>query len=553
MITAMAKFRVWARGTLAKVYAPVQKIHRFMRDTVAQVSARIWPVSTLFWKWAGVVASLALLATVAFLCRGTIAMGIGYADTDGLTAGARFFRDFMIGFAAIIGMALAAWRNYALDSQAKTAANQYKLAEDRLLSDRFAVAAELMAKENAGNPAISSRISGIYILESLAKKAPTDFVEQAVKNLIAYVKGHAKQTAKPMPSEEGMRNELHMLGEDVKVAFAVLNNILCDAEMSKMVARDILDFSHQDFSWLNFSEGQVDLAHYKKWAGTNFEGAFLNSANFENADLTATVFSKASLREAQLKGATMLYAMLNGVEMSMATLTNARLNESQMEMANLHLADLRGTSCVDVNFSGANLSNAKMQGGDFSKALFMEGDDGKKTSLCGARLDGAHLYNANLEGADMTSANLWGADLSKADLNDVNLLGVTFHGTQMSGAIVYDDALRESVKAAMNGRIWHSGDEWAEGIETCPNDMDWELEECKDGYALAGVLNNFAERDHELIEQRALELRLQVYDQYMHGDDGLPDDTPEHWEYWVADINPDSGIHPDEINLFNEE
>ena len=48
----------------------------------------------------------------------------------------------------------------------------------------------------------------------------------------------------------------------------------------------------------------------------------------------------------------------------------------------------------------------------------------------------------------------------------------------------------------MDGKIWHLGADWAQGIKECPDDIKWDLEQYKDGYALAGILNNFA-RDTE--------------------------------------------------------
>lgn len=542
MITAMAKFRVWARSKYAKVRARFYPKFR----TVAQFFARLWSFLLTHWKWeVGLVAAFGIPAILYY--RDVIAEAAGYTMTaqGGMSPGIRFFRDLMVGIAAFAGLVIAGLRVAALDSQAKTATEEFGLAQNRLLSDRFAVAAELMGKENnTGKPAISSRISGIYILESLAKKAPTDFVEQAVKNLIAYVKGHAKQTAKRMPSEEGMRNELHMLGEDVKVAFAVLNNILCDAEMSKMVARDILDFSHQDFSWLNFSEGQVNLAHYKKWAGTNFEGAFLISSNFENADLTATNFGEANMQHVRLKGAAMPYATLNKALLTHAVLTQANLREAQIEKATLCYADLRETSLISANVSGSDLSGAKMQGANMFNALFVKADDGTQTSLSGARLDGANLHQANLTGVNMAHANLWGADLSESKLSGVDLSGAKFGGTQMFDVVIDESVLSESVKAAMNENIWHSGGAWTKGIEGCYDDIDWNLEECEDGHALVGVLSNFAQQYETDIGEKALNLRRQVRE--LFDDENLPEDTPLSCRIWIERIDPETGAHPDD-------
>ena len=387
---------------------------------------------------------MALLATVAFLCRGTIAMGIGYADADGLTAGARFFRDFMIGFAAIIGMALAAWRNYALDSQAKTAANQYKLAEDRMLSERFALAAELMAKSIADVPVIAMRINGIHIMEGLALKNPEDFAEQVVKSLIAYIGDNAQLTAMPPKKDGIIAAKPRILGADVKAAFVVLNTILDNTDIKELIPKRALSFSYQNFSGLNLNLEHVSLQHYQYWIRTDFRGADLRGAHFYGVDST----NQAILRAAKFQGAN-----LRGTNFLNVNLRDARLN-----------ADLSGASFDDVDLSGAKLRGARL---DETTCLI-------KTDMSCASVEGA-ILNAEFEAGTTLEASYGATIMTNAHIKV---------------------PLPDNVKQSMNGRIWHNQDySWAGDIAEYPQNPDLQLEQW-DCYALAGVVRNLEQFDH---------------------------------------------------------
>lgn len=218
--------------------------------------------------WAGVIAFLATLAII-FVCRDHIAplAGYGEAKAEGreISSGARFFRDFMVLVVAVIGVSLAFWRT--------------KTGDERLLRDRFATAAELMAKGFADNAAIAARINGIYIMADLAMENPALFAEQVVKGLIAYVKDNARKTASPPLREEMSTSGISKLGEDVKAAITALDQILRSDKVPEM-PDGILDFSRQDFSCLDFSDTDLDMKLYKKWG--------------------ATIFSRACLREEQI-------------------------------------------------------------------------------------------------------------------------------------------------------------------------------------------------------------------------------------------------------------
>ena len=231
------------------------------------------------WMWF-VIAALALISldALAFWCRDSIAMILEYNGTDEMSRGAQFFRDVVVLSVAIVGIVVAAWRNYSLDKQAeaaneqaKTAANQFGLAEKRLLSDQFANASEWMVQKTDKNePSISARVNGIYTMSDLAMIQPKEFAKKAVISLVAYIKEHIQSATdeKLLAGAPVPYSEARSLREDVKIAFEILHNIFSDNKTKDIAGKIVVDFSGYNFSRLNLRD--IKLQHYKKWARANF-------------------------------------------------------------------------------------------------------------------------------------------------------------------------------------------------------------------------------------------------------------------------------------------
>ena len=502
------------------------------------------------WRW--IVGALILLCALIlyFFFGNYLAVFLGYAETvtetviendksvvkkatSWLSPGARFLRDLFIGTAAIIGIVMAGWRNFALDRQSKAASEQAQNDSDRIAGERFSDAVKLLAQKDAENkPAIDARIGGIYSLQTLANNRIKEYGVQVVKMLIAYIKQNAQLTAQP-PLKETRENETpqkaRALGEDVKTAFNVLKQLLAarekdSAEWNKpadgiKLSDQDLSFSGQDFSRLNLSESQVGGLHRYIWSRVNLQGANLSYARLQGAKLWLAQLQDANLAGAYLQNAKLVNAKLQGADLSEAQLQDARLFSAQLQDAKLVETDLQGANLTRVQLQGAKLVGAELQGAKLARA------DLQGANLADAQMQGADLENAQLQGANLSEAELQYADLSDAKLNDETTL-----------------------PSNLSGKIWHSEQSELSEIVSLLPDAEWDLTPfLRSGYALVGVLRNFSGqqqlggiRGERMI--RAKKLRMAVR---MLGEETLPGDFPQDWRDWLSEIKSD-GSHPDD-------
>ena len=324
------------------------------------------------WMWF-VIAALALISldALAFWCRDSIAMILEYNGTDEMSRGAQFFRDVVVLSVAIVGIVVAAWRNYSLDKQAeaaneqaKTAANQFGLAEKRLLSDQFANASEWMVQKTDKNePSISARVNGIYTMSDLAMIQPKEFAKKAVISLVAYIKEHIQSATdeKLLAGAPVPYSEARSLREDVKIAFEILHNIFSDNKTKDIAGKIVVDFSGYNFSRLNLRD--IKLQHYKKWARANFCRSILANADFRGADLCQAIISEANLSSADLRGA----------DFSGANMAGAFLGGANGQWANFSYADWLSINAYNMKFGETNMRGTKnvLISGDATHVLIL--------------------------------------------------------------------------------------------------------------------------------------------------------------------------------------
>ena len=403
---------------------------------------------------------------------------VGKETTSWLSPGARLLRDLFIAIAAVLGITMAGWRNFALDRQSNAASEQARNDSNRIAGEQFSNAVKLLAQKDAKNkPAIDARIGGIYSLQTLANNRIEKYGAQVVKTLIAYIKQNVQLTAHPPLKENETPQKALILGEDVKTAFNVLEQLLAAREKDsaewnkppdgiKLSKRD-LSFSGQDFSRLDLGGDQVSGLNRYTWSWSNLQNTHLTGA--------------------RLRGAILWEAKLQ----------NANLSGVEMQGAHLWQAQLQGANLAWVQLQDADLSRAQLQGADLSNA----------------RLQGAKFWEAQLQGANLSGAQMQGLDLESMGLKYANLL-----------------------EAKLSVEI----------LSPILPDAEWDLSLfLRSGYALAGVLRNFALRysqGNDDDKTRAKKLRMAAH---MLDKKKLPDDFPQDWRDWLDGIESD-GSHPDD-------
>ena len=468
---------------------------------------------------------------------------------------------------------MAGWRNFALDRQSKAASEQAQNDSDRIAGERFSDAVKLLAQKDAEHkPAIDARIGGIYSLQTLANNRIKEYGAQVVKTLISYIKQNAQLTAQPPLKENETPKEARALGEDVKTAFNVLEQLLSarkghSAEWNKppdgiKLSDQDLSFSGQDFSWLDLSIGQVGGLFNYAWHNANLQNVNLSEAQLQHTDLSDTKLQNANLSEAQLQNANLWKAKLQNANLSLAQLQKVDLNHAELQNANLCKADAQGARLCCAQMQNADLSFANMNGADLSGA---EMDKAKllKTRLRKANLSEAKMRSADLSRAHLHGANLWfaemqGANLLRAQLQGVNLSVTNLRGANLLGAkLQYADLSlarmdgQTKLPTDLSGKIWHSKQPELSDITPLAWDAKWDLSPfVESDHALTGILQNYALRhgrgfvgaeDEDLM--RAKKLRLAA--RKLLDEKKLSEDFPQDWRDWLGGIESD-GSHPND-------
>ncbi|MEW1739764.1 pentapeptide repeat-containing protein [Nocardia beijingensis] len=243
---------------------------------------------------------------------------------------------------------------YFTNQSLHATSNQYWFSQQTAVTDRFRLAADQL-----GSDKINVRLSGIYLLERLAKDSPADHAT-VFAVIAAFVR--TQTTATDCATPPAARPV------DVQAALTVIS--------------------------------RREPIHER---------------NEDKPDLHQTCLTRASLYRSNLANTWLAAANLTGADLRGANLTNANLTEANLTgviafNADLSGADLTGVNLTSANLYGANLGDANLSGANLSGA-----------GLYGVNLTGAGLRNTNLSGADLKATNLSGADLTGTIYNDNTL------------------------------------------------------------------------------------------------------------------------------------
>ena len=252
-----------------------------------------------------------------------------------------------------IATAYLAWQNY-------------KLTEDKNVTDRFSKAVEMLASEK-----LEVRLGGIYSLERIARDSQEDH-PVVVELLVAFIRARSMRSQEPdgflldydyAPDRD---DEPEYIKQDIQSALLVLARRKAE-----------YDAPMQD---INLSGTHL--------YGAKLVGAKLKKANLSHTELTSAYFVGANLAFAALRNAKLRNTYFLSAQLERTFLTDADLSVAYLTSANLKNAKLQRANLHGANLTGADLSNA-------------------------------NLSHARLDFADLRAANLTGAELNKADLKDI--------------------------------------------------------------------------------------------------------------------------------------
>jgi hypothetical protein len=172
----------------------------------------------------------------------------------------------------------------------------------------------------------SVRQGGIYLLEGVARDAPTKYQGPMVEVLTSYIRGNAPWPPRAAGTAVSPIPAKHRPAPDVQAALSVLGR---------------RDPNHDD-PRIELRLSDVDLRGASFRRG-HFEGIRLRRSNLEDAQFEGAHLQGAKLRDANLRGADL------GPD-----------RELRLGGANLHHANLSG-----ANFEGAKLKGARLTGATF--------------------------------------------------------------------------------------------------------------------------------------------------------------------------------------------
>ncbi|MFG6105352.1 pentapeptide repeat-containing protein [Leptothoe sp. EHU-05/26/07-4] len=258
-----------------------------------------------------------------------------------------------------IATAYLAWQNY-------------KLTEDKNVTDRFSKAVEMLASEK-----IEVRLGGIYSLERIARDSKEDHpvVMEVLTAFIREKSPHQVESYDPYDQEDAYFKEEYRADPENFDALCINEDI---QSVLSVIGRRNSSFD---------STGRIIKLPLTRLFGVELTGANLEKARISRADLGA-----AELVGANLANATLVYTLFD----------RANLQEATLRQADLHGADLVGACLVKTNLYSANLTHTNLMQAD------LEGADLKKAKLIQAK-----LFKANLTGTNLTGAALEGANLQK--------------------------------------------------------------------------------------------------------------------------------------------
>ncbi|WP_027185621.1 pentapeptide repeat-containing protein [Desulfovibrio inopinatus] len=290
---------------------------------------------------------------------------------------AELLQKICLAAAGFLGLSFAYSRAMSHDSQARTANEQTRIAEQGLITDRF-----IKATEQLGSEKETIRIGGIYSLWRIAVDSTSESDKIAVLDtLAAFVRASGEDnTTDEFQDEQEEEEEIKEDGDEIQKDIQAVMNLF---------AYRMKELKYKKKYKLDLSSAKLPFA---KLQGSKFPDNI--TVNFENTNLKGAILEGANLKKANLR--------------------RAILNETNLLCTNLREADLWLARLSSAKLGGTNLRKANLE-----RAMLCD-TDLSKADLRGTNLKKAILYRADLRGRKLKEADLQGAELDHAILDDVD-------------------------------------------------------------------------------------------------------------------------------------
>jgi hypothetical protein len=194
------------------------------------------------------------------------------------------------------------------------------VANDRLITERFAKAIELLGSEK-----LEVRLGGVYALERLSKDSRERDYWTITDLLCAYVRERAPWPAQELrgqaPDDDAHAPSPARPATDVQAALTVLSrrNRMDDEPPLDLRKTDLrgADLVHADLKGALLFKGSLEGAYL--YGGAHLEGAQMEAACLDGARLMDLHLRGADLRGVSLRGADLSRAHLDGTDLGAAT------------------------------------------------------------------------------------------------------------------------------------------------------------------------------------------------------------------------------------------
>jgi len=217
--------------------------------------------------------------------------------------------------ATIIGGMVVLAGGYLTWLNVQVAQKNAKIAEDKLITDRFTAAVNNLS--TAGDDKMATRLGGIYALERIARDSAEDHWT-IMEVLTAYVRDKRPWDATAKHDEDDKltaSTELatpRRLPTDIQALLTVIGKRNVEYDKDNLLTLDNADLAYADLRELNFAKADFHFV--------NLVLADLRGADLHNANILATNLSGAYLVGANLRGASLQLSTLRRVDLSGANL-----------------------------------------------------------------------------------------------------------------------------------------------------------------------------------------------------------------------------------------